>query len=209
MSAPSEIMLTSKNFKGYLLRTKNRKTGCFSCSDEILNGINILTERSIESNMFSTFTDCPQIEKLGWLETPWLMFDSMAQTYDISSWIPKILRDMVDSQDESGKIAAIAPEYFRIGGLSEDLNWNGSIIFAAWQHYMTYADPGIFPDENYSAMKRYMDYLETNVEQGGLMFRGEMGDWGEMTKYGNTPVVLVETTAYYRMAKIMSDIAGM
>lgn len=209
VTVPSEIKLTSQNFKGYILRTKNRKTGFFRSDDEILNGINVLTERSIESNMFSTFTDCPQIEKLGWLETSWLMFDSMAQTYDISSWIPKILRDMVDSQCDSGKIAAIAPEYFRIGGLNEDLNWNGSIIFAAWQYYMTYADPGILSDENYSAMKRYMSYLESDVEQDGLIFRGEMGDWGEMTKYGKTPVVLVETTAYYRMAVIMTEIASL
>ena len=209
VTAPSEILITNDNFKGYLLRTKNRKTGFFESNDEILNGINALTERSIESNMFSAFTDCPQIEKLGWLETSWLMFDSMAQTYDISSWIPKIIRDTVDSQCENGKIAAIAPEYFRIGGLNEDLNWNGSIIFAAWQYYMTYADPAIFSDENYSAMKRYMSYLEANAEQDGLIYRGEMGDWGEMTKYGKTPVVLVETTAYYRMAVIMAEIADL
>lgn len=205
---PSEIELTNKNFNGYILRTDNGKNGSFVSSDEILNGVNTLTERSIESNMYSTFTDCPQIEKLGWLETPSLMFYSMAHTYDISTWIPKIIRDMTDSQYENGKIAAIAPEYFQIGGLNEDLNWNGSIIFTAWQYYETYGNKNIFTDENYAAMEKYMDYLKNNVAKDHMILTGQMGEWGEMTEYGITPVVLVETAAYYRMAVCMSKIAG-
>ena len=207
VTVPSEIKLDSESFKGYILRTDNGKNGSFTCSDEILNMINTLTERSIESNMYSTFTDCPQIEKLGWLETPGLMFDSMAQTYDISSWIPKILRDMTDAQYENGHIAAIAPEYFRINGLYDDLNWNGSLIYTAWQYYETYGVESIFSDENYGAMKNYMDYLEKYVAKGNLITTGQMGEWGEMTAYGTTPTVLVETTAYYRMAVIMEKIA--
>ena len=204
---PSEIEISNKNFKGYILRTDNDKNGSFTSSDEILNQINILTERSIESNMYNTFTDCPQIEKLGWLETPSLMFNSMAHTYDISSWIPKIVRDMVDAQYKNGRIAAIAPEYFMINGLYEDLNWNGSIIFTAWQYYETYGNEEIFSDTNYTAMKKYMDYLEKYVAKNDLITTGQMGEWGEMTQYGTTPTVLVETTAYYRMATTMEKIA--
>ena len=204
---PSEIEISNKNFTGYILRTDNAKNGSFTSSDEILNQINTLTERSIESNMYHTFTDCPQIEKLGWLETPSLMFNSMAHTYDISSWIPKIIRDMVDAQYKNGRIAAIAPEYFMIGGLYDDLNWNGSIIFTAWQYYETYGNAEIFSDMNYTAMKKYMDYLEKYVAKNNLITTGQMGEWGEMTQYGTTPVVLVETTAYYRMATTMAKIA--
>ncbi len=205
---PSDIQLTKENFKGYILRTDNIKNGSFSSSNEVLNQINVLTERSIESNMYSTFTDCPQIEKLGWLETPSLMFYSMAHTYDISSWIPKIVTDMVDAQYGNGKIAAIAPEYFQIGPLSEDLNWNGSIITTTWQYYETYGNPNIFSPEIYNAMNNYMDYLKNNVAQDNMILTGQMGEWGEMTSYGTTPIVLVETAAYYKMAVCMSKIAN-
>ncbi len=205
---PSEIKLTNESFTGYILRTDNGKNGSFTSSDCILNRINTLTERSIESNMFGTFTDCPQIEKLGWLETPSLMFDSMAQTYDLRSWIPKIIRDMVDSQCGNGRIAAIAPEYFRIGGLYEDLNWNGSVIFTSWQYYEAYGRAEIFSDENYRAMNMYMDYLERYAAKDHIITRGHMGEWGEMTQYGRTPVTLVETTAYYRMAETMAKISS-
>ena len=205
---PSEIELSSENFKGYILRTDNAKNGYFESSDEILNGINTLTERSIESNMYSTFTDCPQIEKLGWLETPSLMFYSMAHTYDISPWIPKIVQDMVNSQYDNGRIAAIAPEYFQIGPLKEDLNWNGSIIFTTWQYYETYGDKSIFKDETYTAMVNYMNYLQNNVAKDYMILTGQMSEWGEMTTYGITPVALVETAAYYRMAVCMGKIAN-
>ena len=207
VTAPADIVIDSSCFKGYVLRTDNAKNGSFECSDEDLNQINALTERSIESNMYSTFTDCPQIEKLGWLETPGLMFYSMSHTYDISSWIPKIIRDMADSQYANGRIAAIAPEYFRIGGLYEDLNWNGSIIFTAWQYYEAYGNADIFSETNYAAMKAYMEYLEHDVAQNNLIRSGQMGEWGEMTSYGTTPVILVETTAYYRLANCMEQIA--
>ncbi len=205
---PSEIEITNKNFVGHILRTNNVKNGSFTSSDEVLNMVNALTERSIESNMYGTFTDCPQIEKLGWLETPGLMFGSMSHTYDISSWIPKLIRDMVDAQYPNGRIAAIAPEYFMINGLYEDLNWNGSIIFTAWQYYETYGNPEIFSEENYAAMKKYMDYLEKYVAKGNLITSAHMGEWGEVTTYGTTPTVLVETTAYYRLAVAMEKIAG-
>lgn len=207
VTAPADMIIDSGCFKGFILRTNNAKNGFFSCSDETLNRINVLTERSIESNMYSTFTDCPQIEKLGWLETPGLMFYSMSHTYDISSWIPKIVRDMVNSQATSGRFAAIAPEYFRIGGLQEDLNWNGSIIFTAWQYYQAYGCTDVFSETNYAAMKNYMEYLECNVAENHLIKSGQMGEWGEMTQYGTTPVILVETTAYYRLANCMRQIA--
>lgn len=204
---PETLTLSADNFKGYILRTENEKTGYFVCSDDTLNTINTLTERSIESNMYNTFTDCPQIEKLGWLETPGLMFYSMSQTYDISTWIPKIIQDMVDAQYDNGRIAAIAPEYFKIGALYEDVNWNGSIIITAWQYYETYKDSSVFSVKNYQAMQNYMSYLEKDVAVNYMITKGQMGEWGEMTQYGTTPVVLVETTAYYRLAVTMAKIA--
>lgn len=205
----SEITLSSENFKGYILRTENDKNGSFACSDETLNTINLLTERSIESNMYSVFTDCPQIEKLGWTETAHLMFYSMSQTYDLRSWIPKLLQNMADSQYDSGLLSAIAPEYYKIGTLYEDLNWNGSLIFTAWEYYEVYKDATIFTDELYETMDSYMDYLDNNVARDYLIYSGQMGEWGEMTDYGTTPVVLVESTAYYRLANCMANIADL
>ena len=87
-----------ENFEGCAVRMMNEKTSDFETDNEIINRISRITDRSIESNMMFSFTDCPQIEKLGWLETTQLMFSSMAAGYDIRAWIPKIMADMRDAQ---------------------------------------------------------------------------------------------------------------
>lgn len=91
-----------ENFEGCAVRMRNEKVSDFETDDEIINRINQITDRSIESNMMFSFTDCPQIEKLGWLETTQLMFSSMAAGYDIRAWIPKIMADMRDAQVRGG-----------------------------------------------------------------------------------------------------------
>ena len=93
---------SAENFEGCAVRMMNEKVSDFETDDAIINRINQITDRSIESNMMFSFTDCPQIEKLGWLETTQLMFSSMAAGYDIRAWIPKIMADMRDAQVKKG-----------------------------------------------------------------------------------------------------------
>lgn len=91
-----------ENFEGCAVRLMNDNVSDFDTDNDIINRINQITDRSIESNMMFSFTDCPQIEKLGWLETTQLMFSSMAAGYDIRAWIPKIMADMRDAQVKKG-----------------------------------------------------------------------------------------------------------
>ncbi|WP_141503092.1 family 78 glycoside hydrolase catalytic domain [Paenibacillus luteus] len=206
---------TVANFNCCVLRIANEKTGAFETSNEVLNQINEITERSIESNMFFSFTDCPQIEKLGWLETSHLMFRSITAGYDIRSWIPKIAQDMIDSQTDStdidngdpegiGYIPAIAPEYHRIVGLHRDPNWSGACILTPWEYYQIYGDPTVLKSA-YATMRIYMNYLDAQTVNGLLSDYAQMGDWGQLNEA--TPKVLVENCAYYYLLKTMASIA--
>ncbi|GLX68451.1 family 78 glycoside hydrolase catalytic domain [Paenibacillus glycanilyticus] len=208
---------TVENFNCCVLRVANKKTGTFKTSNVVLNQINEITERSIESNMFFSFTDCPQIEKLGWLETIHLMFRSITAGYDIRSWIPKITQDMIDSQtnltdidngdsEGLGYIPAIAPEYHRIVGLHRDPNWSGSCILTPWEYYQVYGDSTVLK-KAYATMKNYMAYLETQTKNGLLNDYAQMGDWGQLNE--TTPKVLVENCAYYYLLKTMANIAAL
>ncbi len=210
-----EIELKKENFRYCILRTANKKAGYFKSSDESLNRINDMVEHSMESNMFSTFTDCPQIEKLGWIETSHLMFRSLAGTYDISAWMRKVIHDIVDSQidreqaglennEPEGYVPAIIPEYQRIVGLHRDPNWGGACVFTPWEYYQYYGDETVLVSA-YPAMKRYLKYLGQHLKDGVLEDYAQMGEWGELA--GNTPNVLVATCAYYRMLHIMEQVA--
>lgn len=178
-----------ENFRYRRICTDNEKTGCFSSSDPVLNAVNDMVERSMESNMFSAFTDCPQIEKLGWIETSHLMFRSLADTYEIRAWMRKIIHDICDSQvkeeergaeeqEPDGYVPAIIPEYQRIVGLHRDPNWNGACIFTPWEYYQYYGEADVL-EKSYPVMKRYLEYLRPYLKDGLLREYAQMGEWGE------------------------------
>lgn len=198
------------------LSAENQEEGFFQCSNEDLNEIHTLVVRSIESNMFYSFTDCPHIEKLGWLETSHLMLFSIASSYDIRTWMPKIIKDIRDAQvqledltwdtEKLGYVPAIAPEYHRIVGLHKDVNWSGSCILTPWNFYQVYGDKTVL-EVQYNCMNQYMDYLHVEAKDSLLHNYSQMGDWGQINE--NTPVKLVENCAYYYILSIMVEISDL
>ncbi len=176
------------------LRADNKKTGFFETDNEMLQKINLMTERSIESNMFFAFTDCPQIEKLGWLETSHLMFKSLVYGWDIKSWVEKIATDISDSVFEDGYVPAIVPEFFRINGLFRDVNWGGACVMTAWYAYEFYNDKKVL-EIAFNAGEKYIEHLKGYMKEGLLRNYSQMGDWGQIND--KTPTVLVENCAFY------------
>lgn len=200
----------SDTFRYYRLMADNPKSGYFETDNILLQRINDMTDRSIESNMFFAFTDCPQIEKLGWLETSHLMFKSMAYGWDIKTWIPKIAQDMADSVqiedmgdgEKFGYMPAIVPEYHRIMGLHHDVNWGGACIMTPWYYYKFYNDKSIL--KHASAGRFYINHLSLHEKDGLLDNYSQMGDWGQINE--NTPTKLVENCAYYLLLKTYANI---
>ena len=206
-------------FLGNIVRTDNAKTGSFTSSNRALNLIHTIIDRSIASQMYSELTDCPHIEKLGWMETSHLMFPSIAGTYDIRAWMSKISQDAVDSQvtaatdqatqtggslGAAGYPLAIAPPFQIINGLSVDPNWNGAIIFTPWEYYQAYGDASALR-ASYPAMKKYLQWLQTRYAPSYIINDAQMGEWGQYLV--TTPTPLVVTAAFYRMADVMAQTA--
>jgi alpha-L-rhamnosidase len=97
----------------------------------------------------------------------------------------------------------IAPEYTVFGGgFRDDANWGGAVIMAPYKHYMDYGDARPLRDA-WPAMKRYMGYLATKAS-GEILSHG-LGDWGAFDT--NTPLEIPATTAYYRFANAMAEMA--
>ncbi len=189
------------------LMADNEKTGFFETDNEILQKINRMTDRSIESNMFFAFTDCPQIEKLGWIETSHLMFNSMAYGRNIKNWTPKIVQDMADSVAHDGYMPAIVPPFQLIPGLDKDVNWGGACIMTPWYYYEYYNDKKVLYTAK-EAGKKYLEHLESHMTNNLLENYSQMGDWGQINE--KTPTVLVENCALYLLyvtyAKLLTAI---
>jgi alpha-L-rhamnosidase len=216
----SDLMNKKLAFLGHTVRTDNAKPGSFTSSNSSLNLIHTIIDRSIASQMYSEFTDCPHLEKLGWIETSHLMFPSVADTYDIRAWMSKIAQDTVDSQvtgasdqanqsggtlGTAGFALAIAPPFQIIASLSIDPDWNGAIILMPWEYYQAYGDPSVLRS-SYPAMQKYLGWLTTKYASSQYIINdAQMGEWGQYQV--STPSALVVTAAFYRMANVMAQTA--
>lgn len=222
------------NFEACAVRLINEKYSDFETDNEILNRIDKITDRSIESNMMNSFTDCPQIEKLGWLETTQLMFSSMAAGYDIRSWIPKIMRDMEDAQvtERSLKEKPLERDEKKYPGFpfrrlqnteTETVGFVPAIAPEYFRIGELFKDPNWggacimtpwyyyleYGDENilrknYNMMQAYIKHLEGQAVNGVLKGYAHMGEWGQLNE--NTPATLVATCAFYLQAVTMARI---
>ncbi|MFF0519822.1 family 78 glycoside hydrolase catalytic domain [Actinomadura nitritigenes] len=186
-----------------ILRAGNASAGSFDSSDLLLNGIHTIIDRAVQGNMMSILTDCPDREKLGWLEETQLVQGTITRGYDVAAYYPALLRNMAEAQTADGLVPDIAPAYVTFsGGVWDDPNWGSAIILAAWQHYVTYGDAKPLRDF-YPNMQRYLDYL-TSKAKGNLLDYG-LGDWAAVDK--TTPTGVAATYGYQRSATALAKIA--
>jgi len=106
---PGEVVLVS--LEGEFLHADLPRTGQFDCANPLLVRIHGLITQALLSNTMSVLTDCPQREKLGWLEQTHLNADTVFYNEDAVTLYEKMLRDMQDSQLADGMVPEIAPEY--------------------------------------------------------------------------------------------------
>ncbi|MGN0220519.1 MAG: family 78 glycoside hydrolase catalytic domain [Prevotella sp.] len=184
----------------------------FECSNPLFTQTHRLIERAERSNMQAVFTDCPHREKLGWLEQDHLCGPSLLYNYDIATFVPKIIRDITDTQKEDGMVPTTAPQYVSFGNLFDDSpEWGSTLIILPFMYYDFYGDSTLIVN-NYSAMKRYAAYLDSRSEKG-IVSHG-LGDWYDYGPWHagfsrNTPVPLVATAHYIYDLQLLCKAARM
>ena len=185
----------------------------FECSNELFTQTHRLIERAERSNMQAVFTDCPHREKLGWLEQDHLNGPSLLYNYDLRTFVPKIIQDIVDSQKSDGMVPTTAPQYVSFGNLFDDSpEWGSTLIILPFMYYDQYGDSTLIVN-NYDPMRRYVDYLTTRAEDGIVSYG--LGDWydqrgsepGGFSK--NTPIPLVATAHYLMDLRYVAQAARM
>ena len=179
-------------------------TGEFECSNEIFNAAHRLIHNAVRSNMQSVLTDCPHREKLGWLEQVHLNGPGLLRNYDLRTYIPKVMRDMADSQRDDGMIPTTAPLYVIFEGpgmddFADSPEWGSAFIVMPFMYAEEYGDDSLITDY-FEPMCRYVDYLASRSE-GGLIDFG-LGDWYDYGDFRagfsrNTPIGLVASAQYY------------
>ena len=190
-----------KDIESLFVYNSNPQTSTFTSSNDIFNNTHRLIVNAIKSNMHAVFTDCPHREKLGWLEQVHLNGPGLFYNFDLSTFAPKIMQDIRDSQLENGLVPDIAPEYVIFAdGFRDSPEWGSASVILPFMYYQFYGNNSLIV-EYYDVMKRYVDYLSStatnHIVSHGL---GDWCDYREDQPYGvshNTPVPLSATTHYY------------
>ncbi|KAI9035582.1 bacterial alpha-L-rhamnosidase-domain-containing protein [Aspergillus affinis] len=160
---------------------------------------------TFSSNIFSYHTDCPQIEKFGWLDVTSLLAPVTQHVRDMEAVYSKILDDIIDTQESNGLVPTMAPETFYMCGPSHDtITWGCAICFLPQLLKQYYGSTHVFK-KIYEPGARYMDYMRTKECHGGLIEHG-LGDWGYEIAYGNHQAN-IETAVYYRCLQNMALMA--
>ena len=178
-AGPGDTVLIS--LVGEFLHAALPPVGHFDCSNPLLVRIHGLITQALLSNTMSVLTDCPQREKLGWLEQTYLNADTVFYNEDAVTLYEKMLRDMQDAQLPNGMVPEIAPEYLAFLNADgtdsifrDSPEWGAAMVLSPWATYRFTGDRRILAD-GYPSMRRYARYLTTRLEDGLLDFG--LGDW--------------------------------
>jgi hypothetical protein len=159
------------------VRTAMPQAGTFNCSSDLFNGTSRLIDWAMQSNASWVLTDCPHREKLGWLECSYLLAPSFMYRFDCRDWYAKIIRDVRDAQEPSGRVLTVAPSYPAgrfPGAFDWTVEWGATSVLLPWIHYTWYGDVQILRD-NFDMMRRFTDNLQTESKDG--LAPAGLGDW--------------------------------
>lgn len=176
--------------------------GAFRAGDARYEAIHGLILGAIRSNLQHVLTDCPTVEKLGWLEVSHLMGPSIMYEHDVRTLWTKIAKDAREAQLPNGMVPDIAPEYTIFAGAFRDTpTWGSALIMDPWLVYQFYGDSAVLA-QNYAAMTAYAGYLATKA--AGNVLTAGLGDWGSVD---NTSPPNVETATYYQDLVVLAQSA--
>ena len=202
-----------EQFKAHRMKVSCLATGQFETSNPLINKIHRICRNSIESQLFHVFTDCPQREKMGWLDVPNQMYNSIAQNFDFRRLCYKIVRDCFDAQTyyggaKRGKVPSTVPHFFT--DWDDDPNWGGAAILVPYRTWKTYGDHSLL-EHYYPQMKLLVDYY-TSLTRDGLMpgaSYSRLSDWGQESSglQHNTAPEFTITCTYYYLLKVMAEMA--
>ncbi|WP_227999170.1 family 78 glycoside hydrolase catalytic domain [Nocardia australiensis] len=214
---PNRPLLSSVT--GIAVRAATGATAEFDCSDQLLNDIDRIADRSMQSAMIApTMPTDPNREKAGWQADRGVALSSVHR-YDFAAYNQAMLRDVFDAQRPDGALPGIVPDptdFWYIG----DINWTGAPIVQAYESYRRYGDTASLR-RHYPGMRQFFRLLQSR-EQDGIYLAGEFaegyfGDWmypGQHWQYPFdpdnahfTPPEMTVAWGYWQIATAMAGIA--
>lgn len=164
------------NATAYRVNSSVNRTGWFSCDNQMLNDIYDTIVSTERNNLHSVPTDCPQRdERLAWINDMTVRFEEAMYNYDMLLFYEKWLRDIKDAQDggQNGEIGDTAPYFY---GGRPAYHISSVYVLLPYFIYLFYNDDTALK-EHYDGMKKYTDFMLTQLDERGLVSSMYVGEW--------------------------------
>lgn len=192
VKADRPVKLTQGSLKALFFHTAVPPVGKFSCSNDLLNKIWQATNQSYLSNLMSIPTDCPQREKNGWTADAHICMDLGLLNFNGITFYEKWIDDIVDNQNEEGRISGIIPSSG--WGYDDWIGpvWDAAMFIVPMAIYNYYGDTKSI-ETIWPVCEKYLAYLAAREDSDGTVTYG-IGDW---VFYDTQTPTDYTTTCYY------------
>jgi len=170
--------LTSDMLTAEAVNTYIQPSAKFETSNELFNELNKIWRRSQTDNMHGgVASDCPHRERSPYTGDGQITCITVLHNFDAKNFYQKWVQDMLGAQIKStGYVPNGAPWQPGCGGGPA---WGAAICVIPWEYYMHYGSQDMLED-NYEGMKAYLKYMQTWVDEEGIMHSkrtDKNGDW--------------------------------
>jgi len=191
--------LTLDDITGLRLNTDIEKVGHFSCSNDLFNKIQQITEWTFLSNIFSLQSDCPQRERFGYGGDIAVTTDAYIMNYDMAQFYANTVNLFSDSALKNGTLTDTAPF---VGINSCGPAWAMAHPLLQSELYQYYGNKKLI-QQNYQISKRSLD-LVTKQYPNHIIQKG-LSDHESLEK---TPSEQLVTPLYYKNTKLLERLAS-
>jgi alpha-L-rhamnosidase len=197
--------LTEESLVGLRLNSDLPDAGEFSCSNELFNQIQDVTEWTMLSNIFSIQSDCPGREKFGYGGDIVTAAEAYIHNYDMANFYRKAARDFQDDVRPNGGLPETAPyngiDTEGFGAGSGPIGWQLAHPFVVQKLYHYYGDRRIVA-EQYPTAKQALEFLRTQAPNHYI----ERGI-GDHVSLSYKAIPLTSTAFYYHFARLVAEFA--
>ena len=173
--------LTAEQVEAHAVNSDVAISGEFRTSNELINTINKIWQRSQLDNMHGAIaSDCPHRERSPYTGDGQVACVTVMHNFNAQTFYNKWLRDIRGSQLLGGYVPNSAPWQPGCGG---GVGWGAAMEIMPWEFYVHYGDRRVL-EQNFDAMRRHVRWMTTWVDDNtGLMLSHDeqrwknLGDW--------------------------------
>lgn len=172
--------LAAEQVEAHAVNSAVERSGEFKTSNELINKINEIWQRSQLDNMHgSVASDCPHRERSAYTGDGQVACVTVMHNFAVETFYNKWIRDIRGAQTAEGYVPNGAPWQPGCGG---GVGWGAAMEIMPWEFYRHYGDVEML-ERNYEAMKAHVGWMQTWVDERGIMESRDpqhwknLGDW--------------------------------